>query len=262
MKNLPNERFILAEPAISPSICNMIDFKELGDIVSPCCLVFRGGFTNSITIGFQTNISRLLSSLVLLGGCEFLNYVKEFSKFTGVEFRLEKTLEDVNVCRYYNIDDVENILSVITKHRDELKEFIDVLKDNRPKEMTCKVDKLTDLGIKKFYVSYLEYYDKDIIESFVVPIKSASLGGSFNIEYEFNTPNNYKKLLEEVSSKIDSFSLSFAVNELVEEFKKVNDNIFDPGYYPFMTHSLPMYYSFTYDLIFQKIKRLVKMDVN
>lgn len=262
MKNLPNEKFVLGEPVINPRLYNAIDFKEIGNIVSPCCLVFRGGFTSSITIGFQTNIVRLLSSLVLLGGCEFLNYVKEFSKFTGVELQLEKTLEGVSVCRPYSTDDVEHLLSTITKHRDELKEFIDLLKAHRPKEITCKVDKLSDLGIKKFFVSYLEYYDQEVIESFVVPVKSAVLGGSFDIEYPFNSPNNYKELLDDVASKIDSFSLSFAVSEIVDEFKKVNENIFDPGFYPFMTHSLPMYYSFTYDLVFQKIKRLVKVDVN
>ena len=263
MKNLPNEKFVYSDSAMYPGLYDRINFSDLAKIKSPCCILFKPGFTKSICVGYQTNIVRLVSSLTLLGGKGFLEYLKEFSSYINVEFELTETIEsNLRSVKLFSIEDIDHLLSILSKHRDQLKVFIDQLKVHRPKELSATVENISNLGIEKFYISYLEYSESTILEPFIVPVKSPAIAGSFNIEYEFNVPSNYDQMLEFVSNKIDSFGLEFAINEIVDEFKRCNDNIFDPSYYTFMTHSIPMYYGFVFDLVFDRVKRLVRMNVN
>ena len=52
MKNLPNDRFNLVESSFNPLLFDRIDFKNVATIESPSCLVFKNGFTSSITVVF------------------------------------------------------------------------------------------------------------------------------------------------------------------------------------------------------------------
>lgn len=263
MKNLPNEKFIYSDSAIYPILYSRIKYNDLAKIKSPCCLIFKPGFTKSVCVGYQTNVIRLVSSLTLLGVKGFLDYVKEFSSHINVELSLIQILEDsVRNIKPFSIEDIDLILSLLSKNRAELKEFIDQLKIHRPKEMSAVVSDLSNLGVEKFFISYIELSEAEVVEPFLVPVKSPAIAGSFNIEYPFNVPSDYEEILEFVSNKIDSFGLEFAITEIVDRFKECNDNIFDPGYYSFMTHSISMYYGFVFDLVFDKIKRLVKLNVD
>lgn len=269
MKNLPNEKFSFAGQVIDTSIFSRVDFNVLNKIKSPSCLVVKNGFSSELSVGLHTNVVRLVAELITLGSAKFTEYVQEFCNNYEIELALVEILrEQIQSSKVVSntIDnhDLDNLLGVITRNRAEFLEFVNALKAHRPKDVSIKVNGFKDIENLeyKFYISYIEMSVNDSVVPTVFPINSQVLGGSFNLDFPFNVPSNYEEHINAIADKIDLFGVGFTLESVVEEFKANNNDIFNPSTFNLMVYSLPMIYSALYDILYKKVKGMVKIDVN
>lgn len=270
MKNLPNDWFTLKEDSLDPMVMCNIDFNILATIKSPSCLVLKNGFNRGYAVGYHTNITRLLTSLVSVGMENFITYLKEFSNYYNVEISLLNYLENFQYSHNSNnivvdSEEIDGLLSCMTENRKELKEFVELIKKFRPREVTSDLFgslKEIEKSKYKFFISYVVFTDPSIKTNSIYSLKSRILTGGFNIEYPFDVPSNYAEEVSKLAVKLDSFGLGFAVGTIVDYFVDCNSELFSPKIFNLTLYSLPLVYSFIYDVIFEKIARLVKTDAD
>ena len=269
MKNLPNEKFNIVDCSLNANLLAEIDFNLISNIKSPSCLIFRNGFSSGITVGYHTNVVKLITTLVNCGSKVFLNYLKGFSEHYNVDISLIEIIECSEVTNLLSGDiidysDIDCLISILSSNRLELLDFISILKKFRPKELSCKLNSFKDLERNEFnyYISFIEVSTPSIVESILYPISKENLVGSFNREFPYDLPDNYDNLVDDLSDRLESFGLGFAVESMVDYFREVNNDLFSPKCFNLSIYSLPMIYSFIYDVVFTKMKRLVRVNVN
>lgn len=264
MKSLPNERFSIVNQSLRSDLLKEVDFSTLAGIASPKCLIFKQSFSSTITVGYYTNITRLVTNLVLSGYDYFMKYVRNFSEYYGIQIPLEKVLEENYSCTFNKLAvydcNISTLLEVLIKNEQELVDFIKLLKLTRPKNMTKTFSKFKDIENSgdKMYISYIEIDNSEFgREPVLYSIDNQAVLGSFNLELPYNSPSYYNNIVEECSYKIDSLSLDFILNSVINDFKEANDNIFELEHYNFLSFTMPLLFSFAYDVVFERMKRLV-----
>lgn len=269
MKILPSEEFTNLGHSVDPRLLSKIDFNVISTIKSPISMVFKNGFTSEIIVGYHTNVLRLVSELTYLGTDAFVKYLKEFSKHYNVELSLLNAVYDSGLKikePVLGIDDsdLDNLVSFLSKHKAELLEFVNELKRVRPTGVskTFKTFKEINVEDSRFFISTIEVFDMEVQNSSIFNVSSKKLIGCFNLRYPFDVPSNYKEKVEELSSNLESHGFAFCIESIVDEFKACNDDLFSPNAFKLSVYSVPMLYGFVYDVIYKKIRKLVKSDVN
>lgn len=269
MKVLPSEKFTYLEGSLSPSMLSKIDFNVVSEIKSPSSVIFKNGFTSEIVVGFHTNVLRLLGELAYLGSKKFVEYLEGFSKHYNVELSLLNSFYESNIKledAKIGIDnsDLDSLISFLSKNRIELREFVSMLKKFRPHGVSKSFKSFKDLDVNefKYYISSIEVFDVNVSTPTIFCITSKKLIGSFNLNLPFDVPSIYGEKVEECAINLESYGLAFCIESMVDEFKACNNDLFSPNSFRLSVYSMPMVYGFVYDVICEKIKRLVKSDVN
>lgn len=269
MKVLPNEKFRASGEYLDPKMLSKIDFNVVSTIKSPSSIVFKNGFTSEIVVGFHTNVLRLVGELVYLGSKSFIDYLEGFSKHYNIELGLLNAFYESGMqigAPKMGIDnqDLDNLMSFLSKNRIQLREFVDCLKQFRPKTVSKSFKSFKELGKDeyKYYISTIEVFDVNVSNPTVFAITSRKLIGSFNLNLPFDVPSNYDEKVEELSNQLESYGLGFCIESIVDEFKACNNDLFSPNAFRLAVYSMPMIYGFVYDVVYKKIRKLVKSDVN
>lgn len=263
MKSLPNEKFNIDNLSLKSRWLRSVDFNVIDEIKSPSCLLFKSDYNSVITVGYYTNLVRLMTNLTLTGYSAFESYVREFSSVHGVNLKLVEILEDNrellnNKFTIYDTD-ISVLLEVLIKNELETKEFVDELKKHKPSSMSRNFRDFRALSedLDKFYISFVEMHESSLEKSLIYPINHQSIMGSFNLEMHYKIPENYNDLVEELSYKVDAFKLDYALVVAIDAFKECNETIFGLEQYNYLSYSMPLIYSFAYDIVFLRMKRLV-----
>lgn len=269
MKVLPNEKFSLIGDDLNAAFLARLDFNVIAKIKSPCSAVIKNGFTSGIVVGYHTNLVRLISQLVFLGPTAFRNYLEAFSKNYDVELELLDVINNSRLIDNFSEADMDGIyldslLKLLNDNRDSVLDFIEELKKHKPVHNTksFKDFKELDLDDFKFYISYVEILDPNISNPTVFGITSRRLIGSFNLDFPFDLPNNYDDCVEYLSNHVSSYGISYCVKKIVEEFQEYNDDLFSLKSFRLSIYSSQIIYGFIYDLVYNKIWKLVKCNVN
>lgn len=269
MKVLPSEKFTPLGEYLDPRMLSKIDFNVVSTIKSPSSVVFKNGFTSEIVAGFHTNVLRLVGELVYLGSKSFIDYLEGFSKHYNVELNLLNAFYESGMTvgtPNIGVDnqDLDNLISFLSKNRIQLREFVDCLKKFRPNGVSKSFKSFKELGEDdhKYYISTIEVFDVDVANPIIFAITSRKLIGSFNLNLPFDIPINYDEKVEELSNNLESYGLGFCIESMVDEFKACNNDLFSPNAFRLSVYSMPMIYGFVYDVVYKKMRKLVKSDVN
>lgn len=236
-----------------------ITTDEIEKFNAPLALVLHPGYTSKKTVGFYPNLNSLISSLVCSSPREFKHYVTSYCEEFNYSSSLADLLsgEEFEKVMSYNDDIVvtEGLFKFLAKYRSELREFVYLLKVNRPsalEESYTDISSICD-GSKKYYVCYLMVEDMSVFTSCISYPCNHRFSGSFNIDYSIHLPSCYDEVIENNYSMVELYSLEMAVDNCVKSINKENKDLFNGFMNKYNLTNELIYSSIIYDLIYKGI---------
>lgn len=239
-----------------------LDFtsEEIKSLPIPLGIVLVPGYTNSKKVCYHPNLSSLLSSLICTSPKSFADFVNEYCEefrytckllqlLNGKEFAKDMISKD-------DLDLSDRILKFLGKHREELREFVTLLRINKPVGLEEDLLSPSDFlkSPKRFYASCFLVDDIECYEPMLSVMCNNSYTGSFKMNFDLLSSDDYKKVIKENYKGVDLFSLDMAFNNcIVELFNFYDSNKVDPNVY---YKGLLLRNSIIYDLVYETLNKL------